>query len=414
MSEVLRFRELEPWRPEPLSDVQARILRDSGVVEVRPGLVRGWEVKPAGRVGAARVGDLEVQITPKVPIARLMFLLGYLADPKAWHDQPVSFDAAPDLASAAAEALSRQLDMALRRGVLQGYVSIEEALPTIRGRIREADQLRRRYGAVLPVEIRYDDYTVDIAENRILRTAADRMLAVGGISDTARHRLARVRHRLAEVTPLVRGTALPVWRPSRLNARYVPALRLAQLVLAATSWDMGTGAVPVTGFLVNMATLFENFVCTALGEAIRGLGGVPSMQDRSRTLDIDRQIDLRPDLVWYDQNRRSVAVVDAKYKAEKYDGFPNADIYQALAYCTAFGLPRGHLVYARGNEEPRTYTIQHGRSAGRRALPGPRGPASRLAGAGPSARPRDWRPSRTFAASRRGPLSDWLTARPLG
>jgi 5-methylcytosine-specific restriction enzyme subunit McrC len=52
-----------------------------------------------------------------------------------------------------------------------------------------------------------------------------------------------------------------------------------------------------------------------------------------------------------------VAVVDAKYKAERYDSFPNPDIYQTLAYCTAFGLPRGHLVYAKGNEEPRTYRI---------------------------------------------------------
>lgn len=51
-----------------------------------------------------------------------------------------------------------------------------------------------------------------------------------------------------------------------------------------------------------------------------------------------------------------MTVVDAKYKAQRYDGFPNADIYQLLAYCTAFGLPLGHLVNAAGNEEPRAYT----------------------------------------------------------
>ena len=52
-----------------------------------------------------------------------------------------------DLAAAAAEALSRQVDVALRRGILQGYVAVEEDLPTIRGRIREADQLRRSMAA---------------------------------------------------------------------------------------------------------------------------------------------------------------------------------------------------------------------------------------------------------------------------
>ena len=357
MSGVLRLRELDPWRVEPLTDARARELLASGVVDVRPGTTGGWEVRAGRWVGAARVGDAEVHIAPKVPIARLMFLLGYLTDPRAWRDDVVSVEAADDLTVAAAEALSRQADAALRWGVLQGYISVEDALPTVRGRIREADQLRRRYGAALPVEIRYDDYTVDVAENRILLTAVERMLALDGIGQLARHRLARSRQRLAEVTPLVPRAPLPAWQPSRLNARYVPALRLAELVLASTSWDLGTGAVPVTGFLVSMPRVFEAFVCTALSEHIVRTGGSAAAQDKSRTLDDDGAVDLRPDLVWYGADGQPAAVIDAKYKAERYDGFPNADIYQVLAYCTAFGLPKGHLVYAAGNEEPRTYTI---------------------------------------------------------
>jgi len=39
-------------------------------------------------------------------------------------------------------------------------------------------------------------------------------------------------------------------------------------------------------------------------------------------------------------------VVDAKYKAEKPSGFPNAGVYQMLAYCLRLGLPEGHLVNA--------------------------------------------------------------------
>jgi 5-methylcytosine-specific restriction enzyme subunit McrC len=39
-----------------------------------------------------------------------------------------------------------------------------------------------------------------------------------------------------------------------------------------------------------------------------------------------------------------------KYKAEKPGGFPDADLYQLLAYCTTLRLPVGHLVYAEGNE----------------------------------------------------------------
>ena len=53
-----------------------------------------------------------------------------------------------------------------------------------------------------------------------------------------------------------------------------------------------------------------------------------------------------------------VAVVDAKYKAEKPAGYPNADLYQLLAYCIVLGLPNGHLVYAKGNEEPARHVVR--------------------------------------------------------
>ena len=44
-------------------------------------------------------------------------------------------------------------------------------------------------------------------------------------------------------------------------------------------------------------------------------------------------------------------------QGEKPSGFPDADLYQLLAYCTALRLPDGHLVYAQGNEAGRTHHV---------------------------------------------------------
>lgn len=66
---------------------------------------------------------------------------------------------------------------------------------------------------------------------------------------------------------------------------------------------------------------------------------------------------MKPDLVWQ-VNGRPVAVVDAKYKPEKPSGYPYADLYQVLAYCTALRLPRGHLIYAQGNTEPKRHVVR--------------------------------------------------------
>jgi 5-methylcytosine-specific restriction enzyme subunit McrC len=53
------------------------------------------------------------------------------------------------------------------------------------------------------------------------------------------------------------------------------------------------------------------------------------------------------------------AVIDAKYKALRLADAPNADLYQMLAYCKVMELSRGHLVYAAGDELPRTHVIRN-------------------------------------------------------
>ena len=42
--------------------------------------------------------------------------------------------------------------------------------------------------------------------------------------------------------------------------------------------------------------------------------------------------------------------VSAAFRAAcKPSGYPNADLYQVLAYCTVLGLKVGRLIYAKGN-----------------------------------------------------------------
>jgi 5-methylcytosine-specific restriction enzyme subunit McrC len=186
--------------------------------------------------------------------------------------------------------------------------------------------------------------------------AAKRLITVPKINEQARRRLQRLRVALADVTAPPRGTALPAWQRSRLNARYHSALALAQIVLAAESFEHRIGDVRVTGYMFDMWRAFEDFVTTALAEALRSVGGRSESQ-KSVSLDMRERVLMRPDLLWY-RDGIVRAVVDAKYKAEKPEGFPNADIYQMLAYCTVLGLPRGHLIYAKGNEPVDRHTVQ--------------------------------------------------------
>ncbi|MFF0158131.1 McrC family protein [Streptomyces sp. NPDC005263] len=342
----------------PLPDAVGRALAALRIVEAAPDpYVAGhWVLKAGSKVGAVSVTvpgaePVTLRVTPKVPMARLFFLLGYSLDPRGWRDGQVDVAEHHEVLPALAHAFERQVERAIRAGLLQGYRETEDTALVVRGRIREAEQVRRRFGAALPVEVMYDEFTTDTPENRLLRAAIERLLRLPGVPRPVRARLLHQRTRLADVTPLVRGQRLPEWRPSRLNVRYQHALHLARAILDGASAEHRPGGLRIDGFLFDMNKVFEDFVCVALREALRPYGGRGVLQAKGVTLDEDERVRMRPDFVWYgDGNQgRPLAVIDAKYKTEKKDGYPGADLYQMLAYCTALGLPEGHLVYAKGN-----------------------------------------------------------------
>jgi 5-methylcytosine-specific restriction enzyme subunit McrC len=351
--------ELGPPTELPLTPGEGRLLAASQVVTAvpspyQPGI---WHVAAAGQVGTARIGEMTVHVRPKVPVARLLFLLGYSSHGAAWQPDTVPVATAPDLVPAIAQALWRQAERALHQGLLPGYVTVEESSPVLRGRLRESVQLGARHGLPLPLEIRHDEFTVDIPENQILRAACARMLSVPRVDDESARMLRRLLREFGDVSEIPRGAPVPSWTPSQLNARYHDALRLASLVLTATAIEHGAGNVAVNGFLIDMPKLFERFVTVALREAlVAGFGGRVDSQTRYY-FDQAAQIVLRPDIVWQ-AGGAATAVIDAKYKAEKPAGYPNADLYQLLAYCTTLGLPSGHLVYARGNAQPARHVVR--------------------------------------------------------
>lgn len=342
-----------------LTPVEYRSLRELAIVDVTPTLDAGMFELAAGRkIGAVAVGERQVIVRPKITdLNRLVFLLGYSLHRDIWRDDRVRLAEADELLPALAEAFSRLATRATEQGLLQGYRTVSDNLPVLRGRMLAGEQMTRRYGLPVPLAVEYDDFTVDIAENRLLLAATLRLLTVPQLATTTRRRLQRLRVAFADVTAPTRGAARPDWRPSRLNTRYHDALRLAEIVLAAQSFEHRIGDITVTGFMFDMWRIFEDFVSTALGEALGRRGGRHATQ-LSIHLDDARHVRMKPDLVWLHSRGRHRAVIDAKYKAERPEGFPDADLYQMLAYCTVLGLRDGHLVYAKGNEQGRTHTVR--------------------------------------------------------
>jgi 5-methylcytosine-specific restriction enzyme subunit McrC len=350
-----------------MDTVKAAALAGTELVEVRPAPHGQWRLLPRGNVGAVRVDDLQVQVKPKdkVGLDRLLFLLGYARNPR-FRPEDVTGTDEPDLWPALAESLARQAEAALAGGILQGYRTVDETSRTIRGRIRIGDQISQRPGFMVPMEITYDEFTTDIPENRLLRTALRRLMAVPRLGAHRRARLAHLDGRLPGCRLIRPGAPLPRWRPTRLNERYQPALRLAELVLRNTSAESGPGGVRVAAFVVPMWRVFEEFVGTALAESLRQFPGRTqtspqfiSCLDKPLPGHLKGAITIALDVVHLVHGIPRL-IFDAKYEAEDSQGrYPNANHYQMLAYCTALSVPVAWLVYAQGSGAPTVRAVKN-------------------------------------------------------
>ncbi|MFD5482791.1 McrC family protein [Streptomyces hawaiiensis] len=347
---------------ELTGDQLAGLLTVPGLVRLTPAAGGRWRLRGNQKAGLVRLrtpsgGTVQLHLRPKLPVRDLLFLLSYSPrDP--WRPEPVDAAESDELLPAVADLLARTARRTLDAGVLHGYRTVEEDLPLIRGRIRTADQLRR-VGLPLPVAVRYDDHTPDIAENRLLLTALHLAARLPGVPVRTRQALHHLAGHLTGVHALHPGAPLPRWTPNRLNSRYTRVLRLAELVLSARSVQPdGHSPVAADGFLLDLPDVFERFLTVALGDVLARRGIRCAGQEGHHRLDEARLVRLRPDIVLY-RAGRPVSVVDAKYVFLDRAAPSTDHLGQLLGYCTALGLPHGHLVYAATAQDgPRDHVIR--------------------------------------------------------
>lgn len=361
----MRNLDLREWTPteEPVAlsvRERDRLKPLLASIEPAPGTSDTYHLRPGSTIGALEIGDLSVAIEPKLPIGRVLYLAAY-AMGVDFREERFDYVKQPTLVEALVPALTHAARRAFARGLLHGYRTEEEALHTVRGRIRVADQIRRRFGVPLPVEIRYDDFTDDVLANRLVKAAADRLGQLRIRSAQSRLDLAWVAATLDNVS-LVEfpPTTVPEVKFDRLNEHYREVVTLARLILRHTSFEAARGAVRANGFLMDMNDVFQEFVTRALREELR-LSERAFRSDRRLPpihLDTAGQVRLKPDLSWWN-GPTCTFVGDAKYKRIKHAHVPNADLYQLLAYTTALDLPGGLLIYAEGEADDVVHRVRH-------------------------------------------------------
>ena len=361
--DLTEYEQSEPYTLSVAGRDALRAVVPSLTIEPEPGRESAYRITPSSTVGAVEIGDLSVHIQPKIGISQLLSLACYaMGVYKPQEQRHFDFREEPALPDTLALALAAAARRAFARGLLHGYRTEEEALYAVRGRIRFDDQIRRRFGIAMPVEVRYDEFTDDIVENRLVKAAVARLGEMRLRSPQARRGLGWTAAMLENVSLVEYASGdVPEVTFDRLNEHYRGAVGLSRLILRHSAFEASRGEVRATGFLMNMNTLFQEFVTVALRESLRVsantfCSGKQLTGSRRIHLAENNRVGLEPDLTWWDGNTCTF-VGDAKYK--RFESVHNADLYQLLAYVTALDLPGGLLVYAEGEADAARYQVRH-------------------------------------------------------
>ena len=253
-----------------------------------------------------------------------------------------------DLLELLVRLFADRLRAAVRRGMPRRYLTHEQDLALLRGKLDVKRQFTHL--AVRPDRLacRYDELSEDAPLNRVLKAAVTRL--------AVRARTAANFRRLAELTArfeLVGDSSDPLREPVRLdrtNTAFHALYRLARLFLSGDWQSTAGGRSSGFALLFPMNELFEKFIGRSLMRALGPHSVV--LQDYQWPVLTDAEgnsiLTLRPDAVIRKLDDRPV-ILDTKWKrltpGKKRLGVADSDVYQMLAYARAYNAKRLILIY---------------------------------------------------------------------
>ncbi|MDN4039799.1 McrC family protein [Massilia sp. YIM B02443] len=248
---------------------------------------------------------------------------------------------------------SEKLVDALRQGMPRRYAGHEEDLPSMRGRLDVVRQFTKFAADPSRLACRYDGLSADIALNRIMKAAVERLTRISrSIANLSRLRdLSLAFADIAtESVPALRWGDVVL---DRTNARWRELLNMARLLLGKRFQTTSSGEGTGFSLLFEMNTLFEEYVGRSVTRALSGShlnvvrqgGRIYCLEGESGGL-----FQTKPDIL-IKNGDTVVQVIDTKWKRialqvdDKKRGVSQSDVYQLMAYGSLYDCQRLTLLY---------------------------------------------------------------------
>lgn len=309
-----------------------------------------WEITPQGWVGTIPLTASKfLLLQPKTPIHNIfrMWEYAYQLEGFCFLEHLAKVNTLQDFFDHLAKRLANWIVRRGQIGLHRQYLPQNQSLPFLRGRLLWQKDIAM---ASTKLSCQFDEQSKDIPDNQILLFALHNV-AKTGLCRSSTQRLIRKAYHL-----LAGSVSLRPFSPqdcinrtyTRLNQDYQSMHALCRFFLEHTGPTHQPGDHEMEPFLINMPQLFEQFVANWLKTHL----SAPWQLQVQETVNLGAKNELRfdIDLVLYDENGRSWAVLDTKYKI--YPKPDAADIHQIIAYAKAKRATQAILIYPTPLDAP--------------------------------------------------------------
>lgn len=310
------------------------------------------KIKFINYVGIIKVKNLIVEILPKISLSNdiikdremLMFMLSKCnklsVDIKELLNSNILNNSLLDIL---AKVFSKKLLNELQKGLYREYVSKEEPLSMIKGKILISKSIKENTINKNKMNCKYDEFTEDNLFNAILKRAINVILFSIKNNDVKKE-LNIINNIFNDISDIyIPNNIILNYKLNRMNNRFLECFTLAKLILLNSSMDKSLGKENGFSILFEMNYLYEEYIGVLLKEAFNDTNISINTQEKSRyllwnTLKERNEIALKPDIVIYKDNKPKV-IIDTKWKSSSINNreiYSQSDIYQMYAYITTY------------------------------------------------------------------------------
>jgi 5-methylcytosine-specific restriction enzyme subunit McrC len=338
--DLIELSEYDESDPIHLSDRDLQMI-ESEVDGLRVAYRRDEQVTlhTDHRVGVIALPDgPPIEIQPKIGDPNLVTLLRYANGTKPSHlSRETELESGTNFVDTIAALYLEELEQVLSQGLRREYIEVEGSEEYLRGRLNVRRQLAGGPGKT-DFECDFDEFTYDTPLNQtilcvtnLLSSLVDRTVLAGEL----REHESRLRRRVTlRKVPIEEAEQINL---TRLTDYYEKLLAISLLVLKHIYIeDIVAGEGASYSLLIGMNEVFEKLVERTVREAVDERDDW-SVEGQARTDNLLRgspSIHMRPDFV-VKRDGEPVLVGDAKWKTQ----IKNNDVYQVVAYQTAYNAP---------------------------------------------------------------------------